>query len=269
MGHVVTAAEMAAAEAVDLHPAAAHGAHAAHWETSPWPLVCALGVLLLIPVPFTLHFVYQQSMAAVLCLGGAVPLTVWGIAGWVREAMAGHGEGLILPAMGWFILAEALIFMGFFAAYWLMRLTAPAWPPAGSVAMPKLIPALMTVLLISSSFTYHAAEGAYEARDHGRFLKWLAVTIALGAAFVTLSGFEWKHLMGEGFGFGANVYSTSFYSITGFHAAHVLVGLGVFVAVLLPALAGRTNARFVAAAGIYWHFVDVVWLFVVSQLYYW
>ncbi|MBE7416447.1 MAG: heme-copper oxidase subunit III [Ideonella sp.] len=265
MGHVVSAAELAPDEALPAHSAA----HGAHWETSPWPLVCALGVLLLIPLPFTLHFVYQQSLAAALCLGVGVPVTVWGIAGWTREALGGHGEGLILPAMGWFILAEALIFVGFFAAYWLMRLTAPAWPPAGSVAMPKVIPAVMTVLLIASSFTYHAAESAYEARAYDGFRRWLLVTMLLGAAFVALSGYEWKYLMGQGFGFGANVYSTAFFSITGFHAAHVLVGLGIFAAVLLPALAGRTNPYFVAAAGIYWHFVDVVWLFVVTQLYYW
>ncbi|MDP1691487.1 MAG: heme-copper oxidase subunit III [Burkholderiaceae bacterium] len=267
MSNIATAAAQGASEEFGLQPAAEHAA--AHWETSYWPLVCAVGILFILPFPFSLHFVYQHSMLAVACLGVGVPVTVWGIAGWVREGIEGHGEGLILPAMGWFILAEALIFAGFFAAYWFTRLTAPVWPPAGSVAMPKLIPALMTVLLIASSFTYHAAEGAYEANARARFLGWLVVTMALGLAFVGLSGYEWKQLMAAGFSFGTNIQSTSFYSITGFHAAHVLVGLGVFVAVLLPALGGRSNRHLVTAAGIYWHFVDIVWLFVVSQLYYW
>ncbi|MFO1283793.1 MAG: heme-copper oxidase subunit III [Burkholderiales bacterium] len=262
MGHTI-------AETPPGAGASGDGEHAPHWEWSYWPFVCAVGVLLVLPLPFSFHFVYQKSLLAVVCLGVGVPITVWGIAGWVREGLVGHGEGLILPAMGWFILAEALIFAGFFAAYWFMRLTAPAWPPSGSADMPRLIPLAMTALLITSSVTYHVAEAAYERRDSGGFIGWLVLTMVLGAAFLGLSGFEWKTLMGAGFGFGANVYSTAFYSITGFHAAHVLVGLATFVAVLLPALAGRTNRHFVTAAGVYWHFVDIVWLFVVSQLYFW
>jgi cytochrome c oxidase subunit 3 len=245
-------------------------AHAApHWETSVWPLVCALGVLVTIPLSFCAQFVYQRPLLAVFCLGIGVPITVWGIVGWVREAIGGHGEGLVLPAMGWFILAEALIFVGFFAAYWFMRLTAPQWPPAGSVPLPKAIPAVMTVILIASSFTYHAAEVAHAKGASGGFVGWLLVSILLGAGFLALSGYEWRELIGAGFGFGTNAQSTAFYSITGFHGAHVLVGLGIFLALLLPALAGRTDRHFVGAAGIYWHFVDIVWLFVVSQVYFW
>ena len=82
--------------------------------------------------------------------------------------------------MGWFILAEALLFLGFFAAYWFIRLSAPAWPPAGSVPMPTVIPAVMTVLLVSSSFTYYAAEAAHErvAASCRRFLS-LQLDLAL------------------------------------------------------------------------------------------
>ncbi|MBI1965908.1 MAG: heme-copper oxidase subunit III [Betaproteobacteria bacterium] len=241
---------------------------ALHWETSVWPLVLGVGVLLVLPLPFSFHFVYQQSFLAVLCLGVGVPLTVVAIAGWVNEGLAGHGEGLSTPAMGWFILAEALLFLGFFAAYWVIRLSAPAWPPAGSVPMPTVIPAVMTVLLVSSSFTYYAAEAAHEkGRDDG-FRAWLGVSIALGAAFVGLSAYEWSDLMGQGFSIGTNAFGTSFYSITGFHASHVVVGLGVFLAILLPALGGRTSAGLIKAGGIYWHFVDIVWLFVVSQVYF-
>jgi cytochrome c oxidase subunit 3 len=240
-----------------------------HWETSPWPLVLGAATLLVLPLPFSFHFVYHQPLAAVLCLGIGVPLTVAGIVGWVREAISGHGEGLSPPAMTWFILAEAMIFLGFFAAYWFMRLSAADWPPAGSVPMPKLVPAVMTVLLISSSFTIHVAEARFHRGRHGAFLGWLAATMLLGAGFVSLSAYEWGELMGEGFTFGTNAFSTAFFSITGFHAAHVVVGLCIFLALLLPALAQRTNASFIQSAGIYWHFVDIVWLFVVTQVYFW
>lgn len=242
---------------------------ASHWETSVWPLVLGVGILFALPLAFSFHFVYQQSFLAVLCLGVGVPLTVVAIAGWVSEAIAGHGEGLSVPAMGWFILAEALIFLGFFAAYWVMRLSAVSWPPAGSVPMPKLVPAVMTLLLVSSSFTIHLAEARHERGSRAGFLAWLGATIALGAGFVALSAYEWGDLMRQGFLFSTNAFSTALYSITGFHAAHVAVGLAIFVAILAPAMRGLTNASFIKAGGIYWHFVDIVWLFVVTQLYFW
>ena len=242
---------------------------ASHWETSVWPLVLGVGVLFALPLAFSLHFVYQQTLLAALALGVGVPLVVMSLVGWVNEAIAGHGEGLSVPAMGWFILAEALIFLSFFAAYWVMRLSAPTWPPAGTVPIPKLVPAVMTALLLSSSFTIHLAEARHERGSRTDFLAWLGVTIALGAGFVALSTFEWGALMRQGFLFGTNAFSTALYSITGFHAAHVAVGLAIFVAILAPAVRGRTNASFIRAGGIYWHFVDIVWLFVVSQLYFW
>jgi cytochrome c oxidase subunit 3 len=263
MTHVVTAAELVA-----MRDAGGSEARTAHWETSVWPLVLSAGILFALPLAFSFHFVYQKSLIAALCLGLGTPLVIAGIAGWVNEALAGHGEGLSAPAMGWFILAEALLFLGFFAAYWFMRLSAPSWPPAGSVPMPKLVPAVMTVLLISSSITYHFAEAAHERGRRERFLLWLAVAIALGASFVGLSAYEWQDLVGRGFSISRNAFSTAFYSITGFHASHVVVGLGIFAAILLPALAGRTSRGFIVAGGIYWHFVDIIWLFVVSQVYF-
>lgn len=242
---------------------------APHWETSVWPLLLGVGVLFALPLAFSFHFVYQQTLLAALALGIGVPLLLASLVGWVNEAIAGPGEGLSTPAMGWFILAEALIFLGFFAAYWLMRLTAPGWPPAGSVPMPKLVPAVMTLLLVSSSFTFHVAEVRLERGARGGFIAWLGLTTALGAAFVALSAYEWGELMAAGFRVHTNAFGTAFYSLTGFHAAHVVVGLGIFVAILLPARGGRVNANFVRAGGIYWHFVDIVWLFVVSQVYFW
>ena len=242
---------------------------AAHWETSVWPLVLGVGVLLALPLAFSFHFVYQQTLLAALALGVGVPLVVASLVGWVSEAITGHGEGLSVPAMGWFILAEALIFLSFFAAYWVMRLSAPTWPPVGTVPIPKLVPAVMTLLLLSSSFTIHLSEARHERGSRAGFLAWLGVTIALGAGFLALSTYEWGDLMRQGFLFRTNAFSTALYSITGFHAAHVAVGLAIFVAILAPAVRGLTNANFIKAGGIYWHFVDIVWLFVVTQLYFW
>ncbi len=87
--------------------------------------------------------------------------------------------------------------------------------------------------------------------------------------FLSFTIFEYTHLAGVEFVPSTNAYSSAFYSITGFHASHVLVGIGLFIAVLIPALGGRTNHTFVSCASVYWHFVDIVWFFVVLQVYFW
>ncbi len=243
--------------------------HAPHWETSPWPLVLAVGILFLVPFSFVFNFAYHQPLFALLCLGIGAPLTVAGVSGWVHEAVGGHGEGLAFPAMGWFILAEAMIFLSMFASYWFMRLTAPSWPPAGTVELPTVVPLVMTATLVASSLTMHRGEALLARGERGGFIGWLLVTIALGAAFLAMSGFEWRHLIQEGFIPATNAFGTVFFSITGFHGGHVIVGLGIFLAVLIPALAGRINDGFVKTAALYWHFVDIIWFFVVSQVYYW
>jgi cytochrome c oxidase subunit 3 len=170
-----------------------------------------------------------------------------------------------------FIVAEALFFAGFLVAYWVLRLTAKSWPPAGTPHLEYVIPVIMTIILIASSVTIHFAERCLEKEvaDKNGFHTWLIVTLILGAVFVALSVYEWSALISAGFGASTNVYSTAFYSITGLHASHVIVGLGLFISILLPSLNGKVSAPLVKSASIYWHFVDIVWLFVVSQVYFW
>jgi len=244
--------------------------HEPEWDVSPWPLVISVGIIFLV-LAFAFQFVYHQPMLAVLSLGIGVPLIILGIAGWISEGIGGgHGPaGLSTPAMGWFILAEAMIFVSFFASYWFMRLGAPAWPPEGSVELPVVMPLIMTFILVSSSFTIHIAEMKEEENDIGGFLKWVLITMLLGLSFLGMSVYEWTHLFHEGFTFETNVFSTAFFSITGFHGAHVVVGLCIFIAMFVPALMGKVNKGFVKSGSLYWHFVDIIWFFVVSQVYYW
>lgn len=250
--------------------AQAHAEHAPEWEVSVWPFVISFGILFALPVAFAFKFVYEMPFAAILALGVGTPMIVAGIAGWVKEGMGSHhGEGLAFPAMGWFILAEAMIFVSMFAAYWFNRLTADAWPPAGSVELPRLLPLVMTFVLVASSFTIHHAEALLHKGERAGFTRWLIVTMALGSVFLGMSAYEWNHLFHLNFTPGTNVFSTAFFSITGLHGSHVIVGLGIFIAVLLPALKSRINTPFVRTASLYWHFVDIIWFFVVSQVYYW
>ncbi|MEK7313194.1 MAG: heme-copper oxidase subunit III [Deltaproteobacteria bacterium] len=256
-------------EHTEAHAAAGH---APVWHTSVWPLILSVGILFLLPLAFAAHFVYKSSMLSYIFLGIGAPLTIISIAGWVKEGMTdehGYGEGHSVWAMPIFIVSEALLFFGFFAAYWVLRLSASSWPPAGTPEISLILPIIMTVVLLSSSVTIHFAEERMDHDDHGGFVRWLVITMILGGAFLGMSVYEWTGLFREGFNPSTNVYSTSFFSITGFHGSHVIVGLGMFLCVLLPAFSRKVSKPFVRAASIYWHFVDIVWLFVVSQMYFW
>lgn len=244
--------------------------HGQEWHTSVWPLILSVGILCVL-LAFGFQFVYKNSLLAVISLGIGTPLTLISIIGWVKEGFEDkhhYGEGHSVWAMPIFIMAEALLFIGFFAAYWALRFTQPSWPPQGTPEISHTIPIIMTIILIASSITIHIAENKMDEGDNGGFVTWLIVTIALGTAFLGLKAFEWSELFHEGFTPKTNVYSSAFFSLTGFHGSHILVGLGMFLCALIPAFSGKINKAFVTSASIYWHFVDVIWLFVVSQVYF-
>lgn len=252
-------------------PITASHIHAHHWETSSAPIAVVFGIFFLLPCGFSSLFVYDNVLLAAGFAGVGVPLLLYGVARWVSEGMSQKPlvEGLAAIGMPLFIVSEIFIFLALFAGYWLLRLNAETWPPAGSPDMPVGLPLLMTVLLISSSVTAHHAE---EHLDHGNLAgvrKSLVLTLVLGVAFLSCTTFEYHHLFSEGFLPKTNIFSSVFFAVTGFHASHVALGLCAFVAVLLPALAGKANVTFLKCVSIYWHFVDVVWLFVVSQIYFW
>lgn len=246
--------------------------HAHHWEVSWAPLVLTFGILFLVPLTFSAYFVYNDPLLAAIFAGVGTPMVLAGVAKWVSEGISQKPliEGVSPSALPYFIISEVFIFLGFFVTYWTMRLSAGnAWPPEGTPELNLVIPLIMTVILVSSSATYHVAEEKYEHGDMGGFRQWLIISIVLGLVFLGCTFYEYSHLLHEGFGPSTNSYSSVFYSITGFHASHVIIGLGVFVSVLIPAFAGKSNKYHVFCAGVYWHFVDVVWFFVASQVYYW
>lgn len=246
-----------------------HAAH--HWEMSVYPLILVVGIFFAVPIAFALYFQYHNGLMSVLTLGIGVPFIVWGVAGWVSEGLAdAHKEtGHALLGLPIFIVSEALIFLSLFVSYWMLRLSVDVWPPPGSPEIGVVLPLFMTVILVSSSITYHFGEMRLEAGDKKGFANWVLISIALGAVFLGCTIFEYSHLIHEGFTFSTNAKSSAFYSITGFHASHVLIGLCMFLSILLPALKGKVSHTYAKAAGIYWHFVDLIWFFVVTQIYLW
>jgi len=161
-----------------------------------------------------------------------------------------------------------MLFGAFFTAYFFIRVVAEAdWFPFEGNELPVGIAGVNTAILISSSFTMHwALEGARN-ENHRALKVGLLTTALLGLTFLTIQINEYVHL---GFAIGENAQSSVFYGLTGLHGAHVFVGLTLLTFATIRAFRGHFTAkehRGVEVPGIYWHFVDVMWVLVYSSLY--
>jgi cytochrome c oxidase subunit 3 len=166
-----------------------------------------------------------------------------------------------------FIISEVMLFGAFFTAYFFIRVVGEVDWPARGEELPVAIAGVNTAILLSSSFTMHwALEGA--RNDNRRAMKMgLLTTALLGLTFLTIQVNEYVHL---GFAPHDNAQGTIFYGLTGLHGAHVFVGLSLLTFATVRAFRGHFTAkehRGVEVPGIYWHFVDVMWIFVYSTLY--
>jgi cytochrome c oxidase subunit 3 len=179
--------------------------------------------------------------------------------------MPGTVLGMLL-----FISSEVMFFAGLFAAWFTISNSAAEWPPPGAPELPVLRTALFSAALVSSSFTAHAAVMAARRNDRSALLRWLAITIGLGLVFLGGQAFEYSSLWAEGFGIASGVFTTLFFTMTGFHGLHVSGGL--LALALMAGAAGRgefSAARHgpVEAVSYYWHFVDVVWVLLFATIY--
>jgi cytochrome c oxidase subunit III len=172
------------------------------------------------------------------------------------------------PVLGMvlFVASEVMFFGGLLGAYFSLRAAAPEWPPPGTPEIDLALPVLLTVVLLASSATQHFAVAA--VRQDRSAVGWVCATMALGAVFLVGEGLEWARFLGAGFALDTNVFGTLFYTITGFHGLHLAAGLAM-LALAFRLRSSRPARRIAAleAATLYWHFVDVVWLFVVTSLY--
>lgn len=246
-----------------------------HWEISWAPIVVSTGITFVVPLAFTSYFVYELPLLAALFAGLGTPLLLAGVAKWIHEGATqklglSHTSDL---GIGIFIVSEILIFASLFASYWTMRIASGTagepWPPAGTPNISLFLPLTMTVILVSSSVTYQIGEQRFEAGERGRFQRWLGASIVLGLTFLGFTAYEYVDLVQQGFTPNTNSFSTALFTLTGFHAAHVLVGALAFTAMLVAVAKGSIHVMFVKSTGIYWHFVDIVWFFVASQVYLW
>ena len=164
------------------------------------------------------------------------------------------------------IAAESAIFVIFVIAY-LYYSGKSFGGPTTAILRP---PIFFTICLLSSSATVHLAVVELRRDHRAAFLGWWALTFVLGALFLIGTGLEWKHLIAEGLTIRANLLGTTYYSLVGLHALHVLVGLVLLGAVTVFALLRRVaqeHAEKVDVLSLYWHFVDAVWVVVFTVVY--
>jgi len=184
-----------------------------------------------------------------------------------------HG-GTSNPVLGMilFITSEVMFFGRQLAAYFNLRANAPQWPPEEFTHTLKILPFVgpATILLIISSFTCQWAVWAIRRDDRTVFIRGMAVTVVLGIVFLLMQITDYAFLGSEGLTLASGQFGTTYYTLTGFHGAHVFGGVVMLSVILYRGMAGQFSGRHydaVEGASLYWHFVDVVWILLFSLLY--
>jgi cytochrome c oxidase subunit 3 len=171
-----------------------------------------------------------------------------------------------------FIVTDALLFSGLLCGYAFLRQASTVpWPRQSEVFSIPFI-ALMTFILITSSVFMAIAVTAARLGDHKKALMNLVFTIVGGSAFLACQAIEWSHLIHEGARltqnpWGAPQFGQAFFLLTGFHGSHVLSGLIILIVTAIRTSMRKTPPQGVEMAGLYWHFVDLVWVFIFTLFY--
>ncbi len=248
-------------------------------DPSPWPLIGSLsGGVLALGLVFMMHDITPWLVAV------GVALVIFTMYGWwaqvVKEAtFQGHHTPIVQLGLRYgmilFIASEVMFFAAFFWAFFDASLfpkeaTGFQWPPEGVETFDAFdLPFLNTLILLLSGCTVTWAHHALQEGDRRNLLVGLALTVVLGVFFSALQAFEYSH---AAFGFTDGIYSSTFYMATGFHGFHVIIGT-IFLAVCwVRAYKGHFTPDHhfgFEAAAWYWHFVDVVWLFLFACVYWW
>ena len=192
-----------------------------------------------------------------------------------HAAASGHAQrGISNPILGMmlFITSEVMFFSGLFAAYFATRAANQPWPPPTfSEILDPLGPIMFaTILLIASSFTCQFAVWSIRKGDRKGYIRNISVTFVLGIIFLGVQVYDYALLFSEGMTLGSGPFGTTYFTLTGFHGAHVFGGVLMLGVILYRGMAGQFSAKHhdaVEAVSLYWHFVDVVWILLFSILY--
>ena len=198
--------------------------------------------------------------------------------------MESHWGGGVSPfaatwqkTMMWiFIVTDGLLFSGLLCGYGFLRMASHApWPNRPEVFSIPFI-AFMTFVLITSSASMGFAVTAARLGDRKKTLLGLGLTIAFGLVFLGCQAIEWSHVIHDGLSLTsgrfkdmvfAPQFGASFFILTGFHGSHVVSGLTILIITIIRYAMGKTPSQGVEMAGLYWHFVDLVWVFIFTLFY--
>jgi len=196
--------------------------------------------------------------------------------------MGGHVPGIMeespfaIPSkklvMWLFIISDAVTFGAMLFAYGYVKNASPDWPEPFTFSPSIINVMLMTFILVTSSLTMLVATRAAKAGDKAAGIRWTFVTVGGGFLFALLHIREWSRLIGEGVRlfqnpWGSPMFGATFFAITGLHLTHVIGGVIALTVVALGYKRGRYNSDDIEICALYWHFVDLVWMFVVPMVY--
>jgi cytochrome c oxidase subunit 3 len=267
-------------------------AHAKHHDyhlvdPSPWPIIAAVSALVLT----TGMVVWMHGGTTLIAIAGVLGILYVMFAWWrdvINEAQFKGDHTKVVQihlryGMILFIASEIMFFVAWFWAYFDVALfpneahqflrtaaTGGQWPPKDIATFdPWHLPLLNTLILLTSGTTVTWAHHALLEGDRKGLKQGLALTVALGLLFTCVQAFEYSH---AAFAYAGNIYGATFFMATGFHGAHVIIGTIFLLVCLLRAIRGDftpTHHFGFEAAAWYWHFVDVVWLFLFTFIYVW
>ncbi len=255
-------------------------------DPSPWPVIGATAAFSL-----ALGFIAFMHGSSALWLAPGILGVLYTMLVWwrdvVKEAHSGYHTPVVQLHLRYgmllFIASEVMFFVAWFWAFFDASLnpadpvqfareafTGGHWPPEGiEVFDPWHLPLLNTLILLTSGTTVTWAHHALLHNDRKNLIRGLSLTVALGVLFTCVQAYEYGH---AAFSFGGNIYGATFFMATGFHGFHVLVGTIFLIVCLVRAIRGHFSPQqhfgFEAAAW-YWHFVDVVWIFLFFFVYVW
>lgn len=262
-------------------------------DPSPWPLLGSISALTM--ATGALFFMHHKPLGNILLPVGFL-MVLFTMYVWWKDVVSegGHGHHTkivqhgLRVGMALFILSEVMFFFAFFWSFFkaaLMPVLAFSgahvleagstvaegiWPPAGIETFNAWdIPFINTLVLLLSGTTVTWAHYALLQNDRKNLIRGLVLTVILGACFTALQAYEYHHATFE---FKGGIYPSNFYMATGFHGAHVLIGTIFLTVCLFRALKGQMSPEHHLGfefAAWYWHFVDVVWLFLFAFVYVW
>jgi len=248
-------------------------------DESPWPLVSAVRSLILVTGLVKAFFRKDWGLSLV-----GVVLILLVILQWWNDisheaTFQGHHSSIVELGLRWgmvlFITSEVFFFLSFFWAFFHSSLSPSpelgrVWPPVGVQAFsPFTVPLLNTIVLLSSGISVTWAHHALITGDHDSAFQGLLLTVILGLYFTALQAIEYFEAR---FRMADRVYGSSFFIATGFHGLHVIVGTTFLAVCLIRVASGHFSKSHhfgFEAAAWYWHFVDVVWLFLYVSIYWW